>query len=213
MQLVAARRAAAARLRRHDQRGAAGDPAVRLHGRDAGALAHRRGPARDHGPAVRRADRRARASRSRSSARCSPPPRAWSGATTVTMGLITLPAMLRHGYDPRLAAGTVAATATLAQILPPATVLVLLGDQLNTAYQAAQLAAGQVRARVGLGQRSVRRRDRAGASRWLDSTSRSRSRWRSSARRPARRFRPTPARRRAPRSPAASSRCWSRRCS
>ena len=58
------------------------------------------------------------------------------------MGLITLPAMLRHGYDPRLAAGTVAATATLAQIFPPATVLVLLGDQLSTAYQAAQLAQG-----------------------------------------------------------------------
>jgi tripartite ATP-independent transporter DctM subunit len=64
------------------------------------------------------------------------------GATVVTMGLITLPAMLRHGYDPRLAAGTVAATATLAQIMPPATVLVLLGDQLNNAYQAAQLAQG-----------------------------------------------------------------------
>jgi TRAP-type mannitol/chloroaromatic compound transport system permease large subunit len=59
------------------------------------------------------------------------------------MGLITLPAMLRHGYDARLAAGTVAATATLAQIMPPATVLVLLGDQLNTAYQAAQLAQGK----------------------------------------------------------------------
>jgi TRAP-type mannitol/chloroaromatic compound transport system permease large subunit len=64
------------------------------------------------------------------------------GATTVTMGLITLPTMLRHGYDPRLAAGTVAATATLAQVFPPATVLVLLGDQLATAYQQAQLAEG-----------------------------------------------------------------------
>jgi tripartite ATP-independent transporter DctM subunit len=64
------------------------------------------------------------------------------GATTVTMGLITLPAMLRHGYNKALAAGTVAATATLAQIFPPATVLVLLGDQLSTAYQAAQLAQG-----------------------------------------------------------------------
>ena len=64
------------------------------------------------------------------------------GATTVTMGLIMLPTMLRYGYDPRLAAGTVAATATLAQIIPPATVLVLLGDQLNNAYQAAQLAKG-----------------------------------------------------------------------
>ncbi|HEY8275308.1 MAG TPA: TRAP transporter large permease subunit [Pseudolabrys sp.] len=64
------------------------------------------------------------------------------GATTVTMGLIMLPTMLRFGYDPRLAAGTVAATATLAQIFPPATVLVLLGDQLGNAYQAAQLSNG-----------------------------------------------------------------------
>jgi tripartite ATP-independent transporter DctM subunit len=64
------------------------------------------------------------------------------GATTVTMGLITLPTMLRYGYDPRLAAGTVAATSTLAQIFPPATVLVLLGDQLSTAYQSAQLSQG-----------------------------------------------------------------------
>src|SRR5580704_9692394 len=64
------------------------------------------------------------------------------GATTVTIGLIMLPTMLRHGYDPRLASGTVAATATLAQIFPPATVLVLLGDQLSNSYQAAQLANG-----------------------------------------------------------------------
>ena len=64
------------------------------------------------------------------------------GATTVTMGLIMLPAMMRFGYDPRLAAGTVAATATLAQIFPPATVLVLLGDQLGNSYQAAQLSKG-----------------------------------------------------------------------
>jgi tripartite ATP-independent transporter DctM subunit len=64
------------------------------------------------------------------------------GATTVTMGLIVLPTMLRHGYDKALAAGTVAATSTLAQIFPPATVLVLLGDQLSNSYQAAQLAKG-----------------------------------------------------------------------
>jgi len=64
------------------------------------------------------------------------------GATTVTLGLIMLPTMLRHAYDPRLAAGTVAATATLAQIFPPAIVLVLLGDQISNAYQAAQLAQG-----------------------------------------------------------------------
>ncbi len=64
------------------------------------------------------------------------------GATTVTMGLIVLPTMLRHGYDKALAAGTVAATATLAQVFPPATVLILLGDQLSNSYQAAQLAQG-----------------------------------------------------------------------
>lgn len=64
------------------------------------------------------------------------------GATAVTIGLIMLPAMLRHGYDPRLAAGTVAASATLAQIVPPSTVLILLGDQINIAYQTAQLAEG-----------------------------------------------------------------------
>jgi chromate transporter len=52
--------------------------------------------------------------------------------TVVTMGLIVLPTMLRHGYDKRLAAGTVAATATLAQIFPPATVLVLLGVFLRS---------------------------------------------------------------------------------
>ncbi len=64
------------------------------------------------------------------------------GATVVTMGLITLPVMIRYGYAPSLAAGTVAATATLAQIFPPATVLVLLGDQIGNAYQAAQLSKG-----------------------------------------------------------------------
>jgi tripartite ATP-independent transporter DctM subunit len=64
------------------------------------------------------------------------------GATAVTMGLIVLPAMMRYGYSPSLAAGTVAASATLAQIIPPSTVLVLLGDQLGNAYQAAQLANG-----------------------------------------------------------------------
>jgi tripartite ATP-independent transporter DctM subunit len=65
------------------------------------------------------------------------------GATAVTMGLIMLPAMMRHDYDRRLAAGTVAASATLAQIIPPSTVLVVLADQLNNAYQSAQLATGK----------------------------------------------------------------------
>ncbi len=64
------------------------------------------------------------------------------GATTVTMGLIVLPTMLRRGYNKALAAGTVAATSTLAQIFPPATVLILLGDQLSDSYAAAQMAQG-----------------------------------------------------------------------
>jgi len=64
------------------------------------------------------------------------------GATTVTMGLIVLPTMLRQGYNKALAAGTVAATSTLAQIFPPATVLILLGDQLSDSYAAAQMAQG-----------------------------------------------------------------------
>jgi len=64
------------------------------------------------------------------------------GATVVTMGLIVLPTMLRHGYNTRLAAGTVAATGTLAQIFPPATVLILLGDQISNAFAVAQLAKG-----------------------------------------------------------------------
>ena len=88
------------------------------------------------------------------------------GATTVTMGLIVLPTMLRHGYDPRLAAGTVAATATLAQIFPPATVLVLLGDQMSNAYQAAQLAQGVFSPQSVTVTRPVRRRDRSRARRW-----------------------------------------------
>ncbi|HRQ64263.1 MAG TPA: TRAP transporter large permease subunit [Xanthomonadaceae bacterium] len=64
------------------------------------------------------------------------------GATVVTMGLISLPLMLKRGYDPRLAAGTVCASGTLGQIVPPSIVLVLLGDQLGNAYQQAQLKQG-----------------------------------------------------------------------
>jgi tripartite ATP-independent transporter DctM subunit len=64
------------------------------------------------------------------------------GATVVTMGLISLPVMLRAGYDPKLATGAIAASGTLGQIIPPSIVLVLLGDQLSNAYQRAQLAQG-----------------------------------------------------------------------
>jgi tripartite ATP-independent transporter DctM subunit len=64
------------------------------------------------------------------------------GATVVTMGLIALPTMLRAGYDPRIAAGTICASGTLGQIIPPSVILVLLGDQLSNAYQKAQLDQG-----------------------------------------------------------------------
>ena len=64
------------------------------------------------------------------------------GATVVTMGLLALPTMLRHRYDPRLATGTICATGTLGQIIPPSIALVLLGDVLSGAYQQAQLSQG-----------------------------------------------------------------------
>lgn len=64
------------------------------------------------------------------------------GATVVTMGLISLPAMLRNGYSPTLASGTICATGTLGQIIPPSTALIILGDVLSSAYQQAQLKMG-----------------------------------------------------------------------
>lgn len=64
------------------------------------------------------------------------------GATVVAMGLISLPSMLRHGYDPKLACGAICASGTLGQIIPPSLILVLLGDQLGNAYQQAQLKQG-----------------------------------------------------------------------
>jgi tripartite ATP-independent transporter DctM subunit len=64
------------------------------------------------------------------------------GATVVTMGLLSLPTMLKRGYDPRLATGTICASGTLGQIIPPSIVLVLLGDALSSAYQQAQRDQG-----------------------------------------------------------------------
>ena len=64
------------------------------------------------------------------------------GATVVTMGMMSLPIMLQLGYQPSLATGTIAATGTLGQIIPPSIALVLLGDVLSNAYQQAQLNMG-----------------------------------------------------------------------
>ncbi|WP_296030549.1 TRAP transporter large permease subunit [uncultured Alcanivorax sp.] len=64
------------------------------------------------------------------------------GATVVTMGLLSLPTMLRQGYQPQLSTGLICATGTLGQIIPPSIALVLLGDVLANAYQDAQLKQG-----------------------------------------------------------------------
>ncbi|MHB1352565.1 MAG: TRAP transporter large permease [Thiobacillus sp.] len=57
-------------------------------------------------------------------------------ATVIAMGLISLPVMQRYGYDKRLAAGVIAASGTLAQIIPPSLVLIVLADQLGTSVGA-----------------------------------------------------------------------------
>ncbi|MEC9077588.1 MAG: TRAP transporter large permease subunit [Pseudomonadota bacterium] len=64
------------------------------------------------------------------------------GATVVTMGLLSLPSMLKAGYDPKLATGAICASGTLGQVIPPSIVLVLLGDILQGANTQAQLAKG-----------------------------------------------------------------------
>ncbi len=64
------------------------------------------------------------------------------GATVVTMGLLSLPTMLKRGYDPKIATGIICASGTLGQIIPPSIILVLLGDVLSSAYQQAQLNQG-----------------------------------------------------------------------
>ncbi|MCC5778867.1 TRAP transporter large permease subunit [Nitratireductor sp. B36] len=64
------------------------------------------------------------------------------GATVVTMGLISLPAMLRANYDPRLATGVICASGTLGQIIPPSTVLIFMGDMLSGINAQVQMAKG-----------------------------------------------------------------------
>lgn len=64
------------------------------------------------------------------------------GATVVTMGLLSLPSLMKKGYSPELSSGLICATGTLGQIIPPSIALVLLGDVLSNAYQQAQLNMG-----------------------------------------------------------------------
>jgi tripartite ATP-independent transporter DctM subunit len=64
------------------------------------------------------------------------------GATVVTMGLLSLPTMLKRGYSPEIATGTICASGTLGQIIPPSIILVMLGDVMSSAYQQSQLAQG-----------------------------------------------------------------------
>jgi len=70
------------------------------------------------------------------------------GATVIAMGLISLPIMLQRGYDQSLATGTICATGTLGQIIPPSIALVILGDVLSGAYQQSQLSIGNYAART-----------------------------------------------------------------
>ena len=64
------------------------------------------------------------------------------GATVVTLGVLSLPTMLKSGYKPSFACGTLCATGTLGQIIPPSICLVLLGEVISNAYQQSQLEAG-----------------------------------------------------------------------
>ena len=64
------------------------------------------------------------------------------GATVVTMGLLSLPSMIKRDYAQSLSTGVIAASGTLGQIIPPSIVLVLLGDVLSSAYTDAQTSQG-----------------------------------------------------------------------
>jgi tripartite ATP-independent transporter DctM subunit len=64
------------------------------------------------------------------------------GATVVTMGLISLPAMMRAGYDPKLACGAICASGTLGQIIPPSTVLIFMGDMIAGMHSQVQMSLG-----------------------------------------------------------------------
>ncbi len=64
------------------------------------------------------------------------------GATVVAMGLLSLPTMMKYRYSHTLSAGTICASGTLGQVIPPSIVLILLGDVISNAYQTAQREIG-----------------------------------------------------------------------
>ena len=64
------------------------------------------------------------------------------GATVTTMGLLSVPAMLKRRYNPSLACGTVCASGTLGQIIPPSIMLIMLGDVISASYQQAHYKQG-----------------------------------------------------------------------
>lgn len=64
------------------------------------------------------------------------------GATTVTMGLMAMPVMMRYGYGPAYSSGIICSAGTLGQIIPPSTVLIIMGEVLSSAYQTAQQTQG-----------------------------------------------------------------------
>ncbi|MDP1966581.1 MAG: TRAP transporter large permease subunit [Reyranella sp.] len=73
------------------------------------------------------------------------------GATVVTMGMISLPAMMRAGYDPKLATGVICASGTLGQVIPPSVILIFIGDLLMGANQLAAQRTGKALAPVSVG--------------------------------------------------------------
>lgn len=70
------------------------------------------------------------------------------GATTVTMGLMALPVMLRYGYGPAYSSGVICSAGTLGQIIPPSTVIIIMGEVLASAYQQAQHKMGNFAAKT-----------------------------------------------------------------
>jgi len=70
------------------------------------------------------------------------------GATTVTMGMMALPVMLRYGYGPAYSSGIICSAGTLGQIIPPSTVIIIMGEVLASAYQQAQHKLGNFAAKT-----------------------------------------------------------------